>query len=177
MPDIRIAQAGPEFAEDIARIHVAARNAYYSESPRLLGVPGQEWDYEPVWRNRLSSPEHTVMTASVAGQLLGFAAMTATSLPDGARADAFELVGLYVDPRAWGRGIGSRLYEAFETKWLATDSATAVLEVWSENDRAIRFYTSRGWQPDGHARPAPEGTTYIRMFLSQLEPLEPSRDR
>ncbi|TFC96745.1 MULTISPECIES: GNAT family N-acetyltransferase [Cryobacterium] len=177
MPDIRIAQAGPEFAGDIARIHVAARDAYYLESPRLLGVPGQEWDYEPVWRDRLRSHEHTVMTASVAGQILGFAAMKATSLPDGARADAFELVGLYVDPHAWGRGIGSRLYEAFEAKWLAADSATAVLEVWNENDRAIRFYTSRGWQPDGHARPAREGTTFIRMLLSQLEPLEPSNDR
>ena len=55
--------------------------------------------------------------------------------PDDARADLFELVGLYVDPQAWNRGIGSRLYEAFEAKWLATDSATAVLEVWSENDR------------------------------------------
>ena len=167
MPDIRIVQAGPEFAEDIARIHVAARDAYYSKSPRLIAVPGQEWDYEPMWRNRLISAEHTVMTASQGDQVLGFAAMTATSLPAGARADAFELVGLYVAPHAWGRGIGCRLYEAFETKWLATDSATAVLEVWSENDRAIRFYTSRGWRPDGHARSAPEGTTYIRMLLSQ----------
>ena len=103
--------------------------------------------------------------------------MTATSISDGARAGVFELTGLYVDPHAWGRGIGSRLYEAFETKWLATNSATAVLEVWSENDRAIRFYTARGWYPDGNARPAPEGTTYVRMLLSQLEPLEPSNDR
>jgi ribosomal protein S18 acetylase RimI-like enzyme len=177
MPDIRIVQAGPECAEDIARIHVAARDAYYSESSRLLGVPGQEWDYEPVWRGRLKSSEHTVMTASVAGHLCGFAAMNATSLSDGAVTDVFELMGLYVDPQTWGRGIGSRLYEAFEAKWLATGSAAAVLEVWSENDRAIRFYTSRGWQPDGHARPAPQGTTFIRMLLSRLEPLEPSRDR
>jgi len=141
-----------------------------------MAVPGQEWDYEPVWRDRLISPEYTVMTASQGGHLLGFAAMTTTSLSGSARADAFELVGLYVEPHAWGRGIGSRLYEAFEAEWLATDSATAVLEVWSENDRAIRFYASRGWHPDGHERPAPEGTTFIRMLQSQLEPLEPSGD-
>jgi len=167
MPDIRIVPADPEFAGDIARIHVAARDAYYSKSSRPMVVPGQEWDYEPMWRNRLISAEHTVLTASQGGQVLGFAAMRAPSLPDDGRADAFELVGLYVDPHAWSRGIGSRLYEAFEAKWLATDSATAVLEVWSENDRAIRFYASRGWHPDGHARPAPEGTTYVRMLLSQ----------
>ena len=177
MPDIQIVQAGPEIAADIARIHVVARGAYYSESPRLMVIPGQEWDYEPVWRNRLMSAEHTVMAASQGGQVLGFAAMTAASIPDGARAAVFELVGLYVDPHAWSRGIGSRLYEAFETKWLATNSVTAVLDVWSENDRAIRFYTSRGWHPDGHARPAPEGTTYMRMLLTQPEPLEPSSDR
>ncbi|KFF59142.1 hypothetical protein JF66_13465 [Cryobacterium sp. MLB-32] len=177
MPDIRIVQAGPELAPEIARIHVAARNAYYSNSPRLLEVPGQEWDFEPVWRNRLISAEYTVMAASQGGPVLGFAAMAATSLPDDARADAFELVSLYVEPHAWGQGIGGRLYEAFEATWLATDSDTAVLEVWSENDRAIRFYASRGWHPDGHARPAPEGTTFIRMIQSRLGPVEPTSDR
>jgi len=177
MPDIRIVQAGPESARDITRIHVAARTAYYSKSPRLMGVPGQEWDYEAMWRNRLISTEYTVMTASESSQARGFAAMTATSLTDDARAGAFELAGLYVEPNAWGRGIGSRLYEAFEAKWLATDCATAVLEVWSENERAIRFYASRDWHPDGHARPAPEGTTFIRMLKSHPEPVEASSDR
>ena len=112
-----------------------------------MAVPGQEWDYEPLWRNRLISAEHTVMTASQCSQVLGFAAITAPTLPDDARADLFELVGLYVDPQAWNRGIGSRLYEAFEAKRLATDSATAVLEVWSENDRAIRFLHFSGLAP------------------------------
>ena len=169
MLDIRIDQAGPASAEDIVRIHVAARNAYYSQSPRLSVVPGQERNYEPMWHRRLSSPEHTVMTASVGGQVLGFAAMSAVSLTEEARGDAFELISLYVDPPAWSRGIGSRLYDAFETTWSATGAATAVLEVWSENARAIRFYTSRGWQPDGHTRPSLEGTTYIRMLQSRRE--------
>ena len=42
-----------------------------------MAVPGQEWDYETMWRNRLISAENTVMTAFQGGQVLGFAAMTA----------------------------------------------------------------------------------------------------
>jgi len=169
MPDIRIDQAASALAGEIARIHVAARDAYYSRyapAPGSPGAPGQERDYESMWRTRLNSGDHTVLVAAQEDLLLGFVAMTRTSLNPHDRDDAFELSGLYVEPSAWGRVIGGGLYDAFEAEWVAGGTVTAVLDVWSENARAIRFYHSRGWRPDGQVRPGPGGTTYNRMLLS-----------
>ena len=71
----------------------------------------------------------------------------------GRPASALAAVGvLFVDPAVTGRGIGSTL--------LATAVArarelgrTPVLDVVSENSRALALYQRRGWQVVGEARP------------------------
>jgi GNAT superfamily N-acetyltransferase len=55
-----------------------------------------------------------------------------------------HLEALYVSPAAWGRGVGSRLYEAAEP--LLRNDAT--LWVLAANTRGREFWRRRGWRAD-----------------------------
>jgi GNAT superfamily N-acetyltransferase len=86
------------------------------------------------YRRLLSDRGCRIVLAEDQEQVIGFVA---------ARADCLE--ALYVVPSAWGRGVGSRLYEVAEPLL----AATATLWVLEANARGRRFWEHRGWQPDG----------------------------
>jgi ribosomal protein S18 acetylase RimI-like enzyme len=67
-------------------------------------------------------------------------------------AGAGQMYVLYVDPQAWGRGIGRSLIAEARDRLNRQGFAKAVLWVHAGNDRAHRFYRADGWQPDGHRR-------------------------
>lgn len=62
---------------------------------------------------------------------------------------AAELDGLFVDPAAWGRGIGRRLVEHGEA--MARAAGAAVLNLVA-NRRATGFYTACGFQTLGEVQ-------------------------
>ena len=64
---------------------------------------------------------------------------------------AGELRALYVDPEAWGSGLGRALIVEAERR-LAHHHAAATLWVLTGNTRARRFYEAAGWRPDGTER-------------------------
>jgi GNAT superfamily N-acetyltransferase len=64
---------------------------------------------------------------------------------------AGELRALYVDPEAWGSGLGRALIVEAERR-LARHHTTARLWVLTGNARARRFYDMAGWRPNGTAR-------------------------
>ena len=64
---------------------------------------------------------------------------------------AAELWALYVDPEAWGKGVGRALIAEAERR-LAQHHPVATLWVLTGNTRACRFYEAAGWRPDGTER-------------------------
>lgn len=64
---------------------------------------------------------------------------------------AGELRALYVDPEAWGTGLGRALIVEAERR-LARHHIAAGLWVLTGNVRARRFYEVAGWRPDGAER-------------------------
>ena len=64
---------------------------------------------------------------------------------------AGELGALYVDPQAWGTGLGRSLIIEAERR-LAERHTVATLWVLTGNVRARRFYEAGGWRPDGTER-------------------------
>lgn len=62
--------------------------------------------------------------------------------------DKDVLEDLHVDPRVWGEGIGSRLLEEAERQ-IGRVHPVARLEVRAFNQRAINFYSRRGWTEAG----------------------------
>jgi GNAT superfamily N-acetyltransferase len=64
---------------------------------------------------------------------------------------AGELWALYVDPEAWGTGLGRALIVEAERR-LARHHTAATLWVLTGNVRARRFYEVAGWRSDGTER-------------------------
>jgi GNAT superfamily N-acetyltransferase len=156
----------PDAAEEVTRVHLAARAAYYGQPTEQNGA------YQPMWRSRLAEPDWRLTGASAGGTLVGFSAVQVPSstpdvvdVADSAPPYPLHLVGLYVLPGQWGLGIGSLLYGAFEAAWANSAHGRAELEVWSLNHRARGFYARRGWELDGRTRPAHAGTEYLGMVL------------
>lgn len=90
--------------------------------------------------------------AELDGRVVGFSVLLP---PDGAGAEA-ELDGLFVEPDAWGLGVGRALVEAAAARARRLDAGG--LHVIA-NPRAQGFYTSCGFEPAGEAQtqfgPAP----------------------
>jgi len=90
------------------------------------------------------------MVAAEDGVICGF--VTTGPSRDADLPGGGEVLALYVDPPAWGRGVGRRLM-AQAREHLGRAGFTDVgLWVLSGNDRAQRFYRADGWAPDGRQR-------------------------
>jgi ribosomal protein S18 acetylase RimI-like enzyme len=92
----------------------------------------------------------TTLVALEMGVVAGFATI-GTSRDADATEDG-ELLALYVDPPAWGRGIGRSLMTAARKDLVEHGFSAAVLWVLVGNERAERFYRLDGWRPDGSQR-------------------------
>ena len=85
-----------------------------------------------------------------------------------------EIIGIYVAPESWGRGIGKRLM-GHALKWMSAQQCD-VADLWTivENRRARKFYESIGFKCTHAIRTADKygyvirETQYIRVFSSTL---------
>ncbi|MCU1444858.1 N-acetyltransferase [Cryobacterium sp.] len=164
---------GEDTADALTRVHLAARAAYYGSAaatPATARQSTQQHDYRRMWRARLTEPGWRLTGAFSDGSLRGFSAAQVPPGDPDAPGQPVHLAALYVDPGHWGIGIGSLLYDAFETAWRSTATPAATLEVWSQNHRARVFYARRGWELDGRVRPAHAGTDYLGMVLRAHAP-------
>jgi len=91
--------------------------------------------------------------------VLGFAAHGPSREADCAQAG--ELYVLYVEPSAWGHGLGRLLLSHVESALLEDGFVEAILWVAEKNARARRFYERAGWSLDG-ARKNDDGTGELR---------------
>ena len=93
---------------------------------------------------------HRLVVAEFDGRIVGWASFGAGRDDD--TTDRGEIAGLYAHPDAWSQGVGRALIGHAEDA-LRTDGWTsAYLWVLAGNERAIGFYRSRGWVPDGAAK-------------------------
>jgi ribosomal protein S18 acetylase RimI-like enzyme len=86
------------------------------------------------------------------GAICGF--VTTGPSRDADVAGGGEVLALYVDPHAWGLGVGRRLMARAREQLGRRGFTAAVLWVLSGNDRAQHFYRADGWAIDGHERSA-----------------------
>ncbi|BCW71540.1 GNAT family N-acetyltransferase [Arthrobacter sp. NicSoilB8] len=60
-----------------------------------------------------------------------------------------QLHAINVHPDRWAQGVGSVLFAAAEQEFIGLGYARAFLWVAKNNERAISFYSNRGWLHDG----------------------------
>jgi GNAT superfamily N-acetyltransferase len=147
-PVIRLSTV--EDSDELAALHVAAWRAAYRGI-----IPDDHLDRLSVERNaerrrqRFAGPPlpGAELVAEVDGRLAGFVGYGSPRdpVPD----DWGELWVINLHPEFWRQGIGSRLFRAAEDGLRDLGYRRGYLWVLEDNQRAIDFYCSRGWPPDG----------------------------
>lgn len=96
-------------------------------------------------------PEYRWWVAEHTGQLAGFV-ITRPSEDDNAAPLTAEVLALYLDPHAVGRGIGRALFSHAVADFRQRGYRRATLWVLESNRRARHFYEAAGWTTDGGRR-------------------------
>jgi GNAT superfamily N-acetyltransferase len=146
---MEIRRALPDDVETLIAIHQAARRTYYGD----LADRDDTEELRAAYLDSVQAPERTVLCVGTTGFL-------SLGPPN-------RLVGLYVDPGHWQRGIGGALHDAGIEVWRAQEVTEGRLEVWDGNERAKAFYLRRGWEPlgEGTRRPGPLGRDFVHLRL------------
>lgn len=96
-------------------------------------------------------------------EVVGFVSVS----PDDDRPERFDLGRIYVHPDRWGEGVGSRLLAHAESAVADRGGERVRLGVMAENDRAVGFYESAGYDRVGRFeddRLDTEGYTYEKAL-------------
>jgi ribosomal protein S18 acetylase RimI-like enzyme len=109
---------------------------------------------EDIWRQRLGSISAATFIAWRDGKPTG----TATGKIDDptdeyAVPGAWQLVGMWVDPRSRGMGVADELVQTVAGHARAEGAVSLVLWVTEVNDRARAFYKRMGFVPTGARQP------------------------
>jgi GNAT superfamily N-acetyltransferase len=149
---VSLRAAVPEDAMAVAEVHVRSwQEGYRGLMPAefLAALDPAEW----ASRYTFGAPGRPVTTVAVddAGAILGLA--TVGPSPESEDASSIgQLYAIYVDPAAWGQGIGRLLLSDAREQLSASGFTEAQLWVLLGNERADRFYRADGWVPDGRRR-------------------------
>jgi len=102
-------------------------------------------------REELADPGRTTLVAATdAGELIGFAQLRAGEVPPAVTGPApIEMLRLYVDRGYHGRGVANALMEAALEAAAEHGAITIWLGVWERNPRAIAFYRKWGFEDVG----------------------------
>lgn len=147
VPQIRVAV--PEDWAAVRRVRLAALadapSAFWSSFEEEVGQSEQQW------RERIARGLKLLALDGerVVGHAGGFVPTD--------RPDDVELVAMWVDPAARGRGIGAALIEAL-ADWAESIGSTR-LHLWVEEKNAAAYglYRRRGFEPTGQRQPMPSG--------------------
>ncbi|AGS67209.1 GNAT family N-acetyltransferase [Streptomyces collinus] len=124
------------------------RLAALADAPYAFGSTLAQWqgagDREERWRARLSIPGAHDLMALLDGLPVGMA----SGVP-GEGAEYVELISMWVDPAARGKGVGDHLIQAVE-RWAAERGAkTLRLSVMPDNRTATALYARHGFTDTG----------------------------
>jgi ribosomal protein S18 acetylase RimI-like enzyme len=166
--ELTVRPATPADIDVIARIHTAARSAYYRGfvPGESLADPAAGQRRRGLYALRMCDPRYTMLCAEAGPDVTGFVILGPPHEPAPDPEVTGELLQIHVRPDRWRRGIGSALHWASVGVWQAASVTTGRVSVWARNDPGRAFYASQGWQPDGHRRAGPAGFDFLRLVLS-----------
>jgi GNAT superfamily N-acetyltransferase len=149
---VAIRRAGPDDAWRIADVHVRAwKAAFRGLLPQDYLDALEPGDRVGQWVEALASTGRwpVVFVAEEGGRVSGFAAVGPTRDEDADPERVGELYTIYLDPGAWGGGLGVALLEQAVAELAEGGFERASLWVLHSNARARRFYERHGWTTDG----------------------------
>jgi GNAT superfamily N-acetyltransferase len=151
-PVLSLRSARPEDAAAVAGVHVRSwQVAYRGLLPDAYLDGLRPEDRMGRYTFGSTDPDAPWTTVAVEAEVIRGFATTGPSR-DADVADAGELLALYVEPGAWGSGIGRQLMAQSRAQLGRHGFTEGFLWVLVGNDRAQRFYGIDGWLPDGRRR-------------------------
>lgn len=151
---VELRDAAASDADAIAAVHVASwQVAYRGLLPDELLDGLSVADRARIWSDRLGAPaprSRTVLVVDGAA-VLGFTTTGPTRDVDADPAVG-ELFAIYLDPPAWGRGVGGLLHAGMLDGLRSDGFTRARLWVLDGNERALRFYRRQGWRETGETK-------------------------
>lgn len=139
-------------AAAIATVHVRSwQAAYRGLLPQDL-LDALDPDRRlPGWRRVLTAAEwpHRGVLVAAEDDVLGFASVGPSRDADSDPSTVGEVQAIYLDPDAWGRGIGRELMAESVRALGEAGYRQATLWALDTNMRARRFYGAAGWTMDG----------------------------
>lgn len=130
--------------EAIARIHCNAwKQAFTDILPYEYLASLTPADFEKGWKSSIEVKRRKNLVAEDSEGVQGFLSFAPFEV--NAPSDRpVELIGIYVNPDRWGKGVGKELFGAFENLLARTNSPSFYLWVMEDNIRARAFYASQG---------------------------------
>ena len=101
------------------------------------------------WDKELNDPAFEVRVAETEGRLVGYVKLGPPHLPFEPRGEAAELRQLYVVEEMKGQGIAQALMDWVIDRARRRRADYLYLSVFTENERARRFYEKYGFEPEG----------------------------
>jgi len=147
-----VREARPDDAAGVARVHVRSWQVGYRgllPDDQLDGLRPEDRAVRYDFTGRDPQLPATLVAVEE-GVICGF--VTTGPAGDADAAGCGEVLALYVDPDAWGRGVGRGLMTEGRAVLVRRRFTEAVLWVLVGNARAERFYVADGWARDGHQR-------------------------
>jgi putative acetyltransferase len=143
-PPVHIRAIEPGDFNDIAQIFEQPRAIWGTLQAPYMSVETRRQ------RHLTLPPSHTLLAAVIDGKVIGTAGLHPF---DNRRRAHAAAIGMAVHDAYAGRGAGRALLDALLTqadRWL--NYTRIELEVWSDNERAIRLYEQAGFQREGLLR-------------------------
>lgn len=138
--EVSLRPTTPEDALAMARIMRDERVAWGT-----LQVPSCSGD---LWRKRLERPSGVVLVATVQGEVVGNAGLHPFPAPSA----HIAMLGISIAVDWQGRGVAARLMEALLGQADRCGLERVQLEVYADNERAIRLYRRFGFVEEGRKR-------------------------
>lgn len=147
---IAVRQAGPE---DIPALSALARHTYaetfgHSLSPEDLATQLEETRSEECFRKALESD--IVLVAQDDDIIAGYVRLCDLRLPIEYSNSDRQLDSIYVHPDQQRKGVGALLLQAALAHPFLQDAEKLFLDVWEENEKAVRFYAKHGFEKAGY---------------------------
>jgi RimJ/RimL family protein N-acetyltransferase len=148
-----VRRARPSDAHAMAVVHVASwRAAYLGLVPASVLNELSVLERTASWARILTDGESRGSRAWVAligGRILGFVSAGPTRDADDHRGQVGEVYAIYLEPTAWGHGLGGELLRTAEDDLCERGYRMATIWVLAGNARARRFYEQCGYSADG----------------------------
>lgn len=171
---MNIRRAIPDDSFALARVHVDSwRSAYRGLVP---DAHLEKLDYArraDRFRQSFTADSPETYVAEQDGTITGFLTLGDCRDQDVDHKSTGEIWGIYLAPEYWHRGIGRSLCQWAEACLASRGYSAVVLWVFTDNDRARKFYEAMGFVPDGMTRVLNLGKELgVMRYRKKLGPAE-----